>query len=148
MDKINEQSDVALWKTTLVTYEGLPLALRVRPSIDTPDNRTAFPNLVVITHKLAQVKSTGLPADDYNESLFSFDRELQAAVSGEKEGIVFVVETFSGNRNYYGCVHDLPAAQTRIDQVCASCPQHKLTVMTRAAKAWNFYQRYREQFHW
>jgi hypothetical protein len=37
----------APWLTAMAEHEGLPLALRVRPGADTPDNRAKFPRLVL-----------------------------------------------------------------------------------------------------
>ena len=87
------QSTPAPWLTALVTYEGLPLALRVRPAANTAANRAAFPTLAIVTHDLAEVKSNGLPADTYNHSLFQFDMDLQAAIEGTDEGLVVLVES-------------------------------------------------------
>lgn len=143
-----DESAAPAWLTTMTEYEGMPLALRVRPAIDTAENRQAFPHLVVVEHELAEVKSNGLPANEYNRSLLQFDLDLQAAMAGNGAGIVFLVETFSGKRNYYGAVVDTDVFQPRLDPVRASYPQHALTLSVRTGAAWRFYDDYRKQFPW
>jgi len=138
----------APWLTALVTYKGLPLALRVRPAADTVANRAAFPTLTIVTHELAQVKSNGLPADTYNHSLMQFDLDLQAAIEGSDEGLVVLVETFSGNRNYYAYVANEDRMQARIDEIRGKYSEHTLVVTDRADPEWKFYGNYRKEFPW
>ena len=104
------------WLTTTETYQGLSLALWVRPAADTPENRTAFPHLGLVTHQLGKVKPNGLPDNDYNRSLFHFDLNLQSAIMGDREGIVFLVETYAGKRNYYACLSDLESVKARFER--------------------------------
>ena len=134
------------WLTSLRTHEGMPLALRVRPHLDTAANREAFPHLAVITHELEQVTSNGLPADDYNQSLLQFDLDLQAAVSGGDGGLVLLVETFAGKRSYHGAVAEVAGFESRMERLRTGYPQHALTVAVRADKAWTFLERFRSQF--
>ncbi len=136
------------WITMILTYEDMPLALRVRTTVDTPENRTGYPHLATVTHQLAKVKSNGLPENKYNRSLAQFDLDLQAAVSRANEAIVFLVETFSGERIYYACVADMSSLQERIEPLRASYPQHTITVAVREYHAWKFYNGYRQQFPW
>ena len=122
--------------------------MRVRPTVDTPEIRTGYPHLAIVTHELAKVKSNGLPENDYNDSLAQFDFDLQAAVSGANEAIVILVETFSGKRIYYACVADMSSLQDCIEPIRASYPQHTITVTVREYHAWKFYNSYRQDFPW
>ena len=89
------------WLTAMTRYEGFPLALRVRPKADTSSNRATLTSLGAVAHQLAQVRDDGLPQDEYNSALEDFDLALQAAIAGEGAGLVVLVETFAGRRNYY-----------------------------------------------
>jgi hypothetical protein len=147
-DASSDKSIPPAWLTTMAEYEGMPLALRVRPAVDTAENRRAFPHLAVVTHELAEVKSNGLPASEYNRSLLQFDMALLGAICGNEAGIVFLVETFSGERNYYGAIADPAALPARVEQLRTCYPQHALTSSVRAGAAWKFYDDYRKQFPW
>ena len=148
MPDSSSDNSTATWETALFTYEGMPLALRVRPAADSAENRVAYPHLVIVAHELAQVKSNGLPSDEYNQSLFQFDLDLQDAVAGADEGIVFLIETIAGSRNYYGCIADPVEVQSRVNRIRTSYPNHVLNVSVGPDKAWEFYNEYRTQFPW
>jgi hypothetical protein len=144
----HDDNEPAPWLTAMLTYEGMPLALRVRPNVDTANNRAAYPHLAVATHELAKVKSNGLPEDSYNRSLMQFDLSLQAAISASGEGIVFLVETFSGTRNYYACVSDTASFSRRVKPFVDLYPEHVVTLATHPDRAWKFYNDYRKDFPW
>jgi len=61
------------WLGSTQRYEGLPLALRVRPLADSPEHRARWPHFAAVTHVLAQVRGDGLPEPAYNETLDAFD---------------------------------------------------------------------------
>src|SRR3954447_13912543 len=94
------------WLTAMVEYEGQPLALRVRPAADTPANRARFPHLAVVSHELSVVTATGLSEADYHESPADFDHDVHTYLEGNGDGIVVLVETLSGKRNYWAHVRD------------------------------------------
>ena len=60
----------------------------------------------------------------------------------------FLVETFSGKRNYYACVADTSSFQDRIRPIRTSYPQHSITVAAREDRAWKLYDGYRQDFPW
>jgi hypothetical protein len=57
--------------------------------------------LVAIEHILDNVNSDGIPEGDYNSSLFDFDHYMCTLFKKSTNGIIFLIETFSGKRNYY-----------------------------------------------
>ncbi|HSU69373.1 MAG TPA: DUF695 domain-containing protein, partial [Tepidisphaeraceae bacterium] len=116
----------APWLTAMAEYEGLPLALRIRPGADNPGNRSKFPRLVLVSHELDDASSNGLPAAQYNDSLADFDHAVHAAVERDGAGLLVLVETFSGKRNYYAYVADDGSAEQRIRELQTTFPQHKL----------------------
>jgi hypothetical protein len=76
------------------------------------------------------------------------DAGASAPLHSWDEYIVFLMETFSGNRNYYACVADTSSLQDRIEPIRASYPQHTITVTAIEDKAWKFYNSYRQDFPW
>jgi len=136
------------WKTALTQYEGEPLALRVRPNVNTPEARRAFPRLAVIEQELAEVGGNGLPVSKYNLSLLSFDRDVHEFVGRDGDGIVVLVETFSGKRTYYAYVADDARLSARIKELRDKYPQHILNLRHGNDPEWSFYKDYRQQFPW
>ena len=136
------------WLTAMTRYEGFPLALRVRPNADTAANRAALTNLGVVTHQLARVRDNGLPESEYNDSLEDFDLALQAAMEGDGAGLVVLVETFAGKRNYYAYASDCEAFHGRVEPLRQEFQQHELLVECRTDTGWRFYDRYRKDFPW
>jgi hypothetical protein len=136
------------WLTGMTRYEGYPLALRVRPSVDSAANRAAFPYLGVITHQLAHVRDNGLPETEYNRSLEDFDVALQSAMKGEEAGLVVLIETFAGKRTYYAYVSDEKSFRARVSALARVFEHHQLTIECRRNAEWRFYERYRNDFPW
>ena len=136
------------WLTGMTRYEGFPLALRVRPDADGATNRAAFSQLGVVTHQLARVGDNGLPEAEYNESLEDFDLSLQAAMEGDAAGVVVLIETFAGKRNYYAYVNNCATFRSRIGALRQQFQQQQLSIECRADSAWRFYERYRNDFPW
>src|SRR5262245_1545533 len=92
------------WLTTMCEHDGQSLAIRLRPPSAVNDDRSKYGHLLVVMHRLASVRSDGMPTPDYNETLFRFDCELINQL--EDGGRVVLVETYSGERIYYAYVAD------------------------------------------
>lgn len=138
----------APWLTAMAEYEGLPLALRVRPNADTPANRTKFPKLLLASHELTEVTSNGLPVAKYNGSLADFDHGMIGAIEQDGAGLVVLVETFSGKRNYYAYVTDESLGKQRAKSFQEKYPQHSLEFRGGADLEWALYNDYRKRFPW
>lgn len=54
-----------------------------------------------VQHTLEKVTSNGLPEKKYNSTLSDFDHHMCSLFDNSDEGIIFLIETFSGKRNYY-----------------------------------------------
>lgn len=141
-------SQNGLWKNALVEYEGEPLALRVRPDVDTPESRRAYTRLAIIEQELAEVRGNGLPVSTYNLSLADFDRDMIEHVGRGGDGVVVLVETFSGKRTYYAYVADDARLICRIAELRSKYPQHILNLRHGNDPGWGFYNDYRQQFPW
>jgi hypothetical protein len=138
----------ASWLIAMAEYEGLPLALRVRTDANSPTNRAQFAKLVLISHELAGVTSNGLPVAKYNDSLADFDHGVHAAIEQEGAGLVVLVETFSGKRNYYAYVADDGVVKQRVKAIQGKYPQHKLELRGGDDPQWALYNDYRKRFPW
>jgi hypothetical protein len=136
------------WLGATVTYEGAPMALRVRPNVDTIHNRERFSQLVEVTHELAQVRPDGLPTPDYNESLAEFDAQIIEVLEKQGLGITVLVETYNGQRSYYAYVASVAHAKQAFEIVSGHFPQHTLALHSGADSEWGLYAEYRERFRW
>ena len=88
------------WSTLEIEYEGFPLLLRRPDRFDIDFFRDKFTQLVTIEHSLEKVSSNGLPDRNYNKTLTDFDHYM-CSLLRINDGIIFLIETFAGKRNYY-----------------------------------------------
>ena len=139
-------SDNDRWLSTMVTYEGAPLALRVRPDIATPDNRSRWQHVVAVTHTLAQVRSDGLPVASYNDTLAALDSAIVSLLDAEAKGAAVIIETISGERTYYSYATAQAAAERSLASVQAAFPGHELSMRTMPDSAWTLFDEYRRRF--
>jgi hypothetical protein len=147
MAQPNDKAD-ALWLTAMAEYEGQPLALRVRRRADNTENRAEFPRLALVSHALAEVSSNGLPSPTYNDSLADFDGDIHTALERDGAGLVVLVETFAGKRNYYAYVAENGPVQRRLAELQQRYPQHTVSLRGAADPGWSLYADYRKRFPW
>src|SRR5205085_10976598 len=89
------------WSTVEIQYEGFPLLLRKPELINIWDYKYKLTKLVCIEHLLDKVSFDGLPEKQYNSTLSEFDHYMCSLFDTSSEGIIFLIETYSGRRNYY-----------------------------------------------
>ena len=128
------------WYTGEFQHEGFPLHLRFPEKPDFDALQKKHPRLLMVTHSLAEVKSSGVPEADYNDSLAEFDHDLAASFDASS-GIIVLVETFGGNRTYYIYVSVDAAVEA------TKYPQHKLDWKLRDDPGWKFIRGYSEDYH-
>ncbi|MGH7991122.1 MAG: DUF695 domain-containing protein, partial [Limisphaerales bacterium] len=87
-------------------YEGFPLFLRRPAELDAKSLALLFPKLAVFTHKFSAVQPNGLPEPDYNDGLSEMDGKIVTAFDENHAGVLALVETFGGKRNYYFYISD------------------------------------------
>lgn len=87
------------WLTNQTEYEGLPLYLRIPNYDNIWQFKSRYHNLIRITHQFDKVKDNGLPTSDYNKTLIDFDGEIVNLLMDN--GIIFLIETYGGARNYW-----------------------------------------------
>lgn len=134
------------WLVAIVEHEDLPMALRVRPKLDTKSNKAAYPRLARVSHRLAEVQENGLPDPEYNETLEELDVAIIEALESDGNGIIVLIETFAGYRNYYAYVSKTAAGALR--SLKKGFPEYALTLKQQADPEWKLYGAYRERFAW
>ena len=89
------------WSTAEIQYEGFPLLLRKPDHKNVWDFKDKLTKLVCIEHLLDRVSSDGLPEKQYNSTLTEFDHDMCSLFDKSNDGIILLIETYSGKRNYY-----------------------------------------------
>lgn len=136
----------AQWLTATVDYEGLPLALRVKPSID--EERTSVcPHLGSISQALKTTRPDGMPESTYNSQLADFDAFVHESLPNPGAEMM-LVETFDGRRTYYACFHTKEGFEKWLARLQAAYPLHVLEGEFDRERAWSFYSAYRSDFGW
>ncbi|WP_298903836.1 DUF695 domain-containing protein [uncultured Psychroserpens sp.] len=130
------------WLTTKTEYDGLPLYLRLPNYKNVWEFRVKYPQLVCITHMFDSVKDNGLPADEYNKSLMDFDREIVNLFDPNKNGIVFLVETYGGARNYWFYITDSKFFFNVFEELKIKHSDKKLELDYQNDSHWNFIKDY------
>ena len=135
------------WLTAESTYQGFPLFLRRPANINVEQFEKSFANLVVVTHHLSRVLPSGLPEADYNQSLAELDHDLVTAFDCNRSGVIALVETFGGERNYYFYVKADADVTEKVSAIARLYPSEKLAWSVRSDPSWSFIKGYeREHF--
>ena len=124
------------------------MALRIRPKVDTKKRKAAYPGLVRVTQRLAQVLQNGLPEPDYNRTLLDLDLAIIEAMECGENGLVVLIETFAGRRNYYGYLAPEAQVAAEIRSLRKRFPNHKITVKQGQDPEWALYSEYCDLFPW
>jgi len=130
------------WLTTETKNEGFPLYLRLPDYENIWSFKDKYSNLFCITHKLDKVKDNGLPESDYNLSLIDFDGDLADLFDNDKEGIIILIETFGGARNYWYYISSKIDYKTKVDNIRKKYPSNKIETDFRADLDWGFIKKY------
>jgi len=135
------------WTTRQTEYEGLPLYLR-RPDYENIwEYQSNYPVLICITHEFDSVKDNGLPTSEYNKSLFNFDLEVTNLLEAKSNGIIFLVETYGGARNYWFFGKDSEFFSKFFDDLKSRYPDKKLELDYQQDPDWNFIKKYPVQLY-
>jgi len=130
------------WLTAKIKHEGFPRYLRKPDYKDIWILRDKFPVLLTVTHKLRKVDANGIPDPDYNESLGEFDNQMTRLLRQENEGVIALVETFGGERNYYYFVTDKIDYEEKIKRIKETNKDVELEIHSRTDKDWDFIKQY------
>lgn len=130
------------WLTHDTIYEGFPLFLR-RPDYENVwSYQDGFTNLLCITHKLEKVKQNGLPESDYNKSLNEFDSELVELADNGENGIIVLIETFGGERNYWYYIRHNFEYESSVNLIKSKFPLNVIETWSNKDKEWDFLKSY------
>jgi hypothetical protein len=138
----NKTTEKMEWLTTKIEYEGLPLYLRLPKYEDIWKYQSKFPKLINIEHTFDSVKDNGLPTSEYNKSLFDFDNEVVNLLQSESNGVVFLVETYGGSRNYWFFGEDSDFFLKIFDNLKAKYSDKKLELHIQNDVDWDFIKDY------
>ncbi len=130
------------WLTTETEYEGFPLYLRLPDYKNIWGFKDKYPNLFCITHKLDKVKNNGVPESDYNLSLIDFDGDLVNLFDNDKEGIIVLIETFGGERNYWYYISSEIDPISKVKNIKKKYPSNMIETDFRADSDWGFIKKY------
>ncbi|MET0945450.1 MAG: DUF695 domain-containing protein [Flavobacterium sp.] len=129
------------WLTTQTEYEGIPLLLRIPNYKNIWEYKSKYSQLISITHIFDIVKENGLPTSNYNKSLFDFDNEVIHLFDSEN-GIIFLVETYGGARNYWFFGEDSKSISKILNDLKRKNPEKNLEVDYQTDTDWSFIQDY------
>ena len=130
------------WLTSRrLEHEGFPLYLRRPQYEDIWSYQEKFPGLLTVTHKFDQVKSNGLPESDYNKSLNDLDSKM-VHMFDVKDGLIFLIETFGGERNYYYFIAETTDYTSKVDAIRETETHADLEIDVRLDREWNFLRKY------
>jgi hypothetical protein len=130
------------WLTTNTKYEGFPLFLRFPDYENVWSYKGKFSNLLCITHKLEKVNDNGLPEPEYNLTLSNFDGDMVELFDRNSQGIIILVETFGGERNYWYYVSSMFDYKINVDNIKRKYPSNKIEINFRPDLDWGFLNNY------
>lgn len=136
------------WLTTRTEYEGLPLYLRIPNYKNIWEYKSKYPELINITHEFESAKDNGLPTSDYNKSIMDFDLEITNIFQDQENcGIIFLVETYGGERNYWFYAEDSKAVSKLFDELKSKHPDKKIKLDCQNNSDWGFTKDYPIQLY-
>lgn len=136
------------WLNARSEHEGFPIYFR-RPDVRVAEFDALlpkYPALLVVTHRLAQVKDNGLPEAAYNDSLASLDSALIDPFRDETQGLVALVETFAGKRTYYVYLTPSFDADTFMESIATRFTGETLSWKRHEDPEWALFNGYAEDF--
>jgi hypothetical protein len=134
--------DVMKWFTHETIYEGFPLYLRRPDHENVWSYQNNSTNLLCVTHKLEKVKQNGLPESDYNKSLSDFDYELVKLLEQGEKGVIVLIETFGGERNYWYYIQRDFDYEASINLIKSKFPSDVIETWSEEDNEWDFLKSY------
>ena len=125
------------WSRTETEYDGLPLLLRRPNHQGIWSLQNDFSKLVLIKHNLSKVCNDGLPDSDYNDTLAEYDSYMCNLFCGTDNGIIILIETYSGSRNYFYYVHHRVDVNSQLNAARKKF-EVDLTIVEKIDRAWEF----------
>ena len=129
------------WSNAELDYEGLPLLLRKPDYQNILQFKSKFTKLVAIVHHLEMVDKLGLPKKSYNSKISKFDDYMCDLFTVTNDGIIFLIETFNGNRTYYYYCDNTLVIDTLADKIRSKF-DFDIEVMSQDDVEWSFLHNY------
>lgn len=136
------------WHTAESEYDSLPILFR-KPFIKVSEFPTLskdYPVLMVLTHSLEKVRSNGLPEPEYNQSLENFDLAITAPFKIDTNGIVGLIETFSGKRTYYIYITEFFKVSDFVENLKSQFPYENCAIEVEPDQNWRLLNGYARDF--
>ena len=130
------------WNSFDTIYDDFPLYLRKPDYQNVWTYQNSFTNVFCITHKLEKVKQNGLPEPDYNKSLSDFDHYLCELFDKNKQGIIVLIETFGGERNYWYYIKPDTDYKIYVNLIESKYPQNSIEIWSKKDPDWDFLKTY------
>ncbi|WP_165499723.1 DUF695 domain-containing protein [Pedobacter frigidisoli] len=130
------------WISTNVVYDEFPLYLRRPDYQDVWNYKIRFTQRLNISHHLDKVKQNGLPESDYNLSLSDFDSDLCNLFDDHSEGIIFLIETYGGERNYWYYISEQTDYLNKIERIRQEFPNNAIESDLNDDTNWGFIKSY------
>jgi len=133
------------WLTAERTHNGHRLLLRRPRVVDIKTLAPKFPTLATMTHHLDVVTSDGLPERSYNDTLTELDHTIATALDSDK-GVIVLIETFSGERNYYFYIAGNVNVSETLTLIKERYALARLSCETKSDPNWRFLKQYGADF--
>lgn len=130
------------WSTTEIEHEGFPLLLRKPDHKNIGPYKSKYSKLLSVTHSFDKVKDDGLPESNYNSTLADFDNKMCSLFENSSDGIIILIETFGGERNYYYYISSTADFEPRLDIIKTEFNIANLTTTLKEDKNWGFLDNY------
>lgn len=138
----NVMAEERPWMQAELDFEGFPLYLRYPAGLKYEELKKSYPKFITVTHILSEVKNSGLPKSEYNESLFEFDGQLIDILENAGAGITVLVETYAGERAYYMYSKDDFLPELLEKKLKESFPEHEVEISSKNDSEWSFIKQY------
>lgn len=130
------------WFSSKQHYEGLDVYLR-KPDIENIQKHKEKYNLLfTLTHTFDKVTSDGFPEPAYNASLEDFDNEIINLFDEDREGFIFLIETFNGERMYMFYISEETKYSDKIDRLKEKYAEHKIRIDTKSDEDYGLIKTY------
>jgi hypothetical protein len=136
------------WLTGEAEYDGLPILFR-KPNIKVSEFANLsrdYPVLLIFKHNLKSVKANGLPEGEYNQTLEEFDSSITNPFNIDTNGIVGLIETFSGVRTYYIYITEFFKVEEYVKNLSNQFPGEDCSIEVEPDRNWRVLNGYAKDF--
>jgi len=133
------------WATLTQEYEGFPLYLRFPRLVENEAIQARFPVVLVLTHTFNFRQFGRASEPTYNDTLGEFNSAILTHFERDGLGLMVLVETFGGRRNYYFYVQPAVDLASVLQSLRARFPACALTGRRKEDPTWQFIRQCRSE---